>query len=170
MFPSHCLLGAAAAEENAGLEAPDGVPPSQQDERLFAGYVHSDDKSHVAESSPARPPSIAQRRPASTPSSEVEPRSSRALSPQSIPGSLGTSEGKNGNKDTESSQLEVVQGHEVVLEDTEIKRPAPTSLVVLLATILFFYVGIEIAYGAWVAVVVLRDGLGSEKEAVQLAR
>lgn len=48
-------------------------------------------------------------------------------------------------------------------------RP-PFSLIALLSFFLFLYVGAEVGFGAWVAVVVLRDGLSGEAGAVRMAR
>lgn len=78
-----------------------------------------------------------------------------------------------GTPDGDSSggrQLGEAQGKGGALGDVEVERPAPTHLVTLLATILFLYVGIAVGYGAWVTVAALRDELGSETEAVRLAR
>lgn len=46
----------------------------------------------------------------------------------------------------------------------------PLSLVALLALFLFLCVGVEVGFGAWVAVVVLRDGLSGEASAIRMAR
>lgn len=46
----------------------------------------------------------------------------------------------------------------------------PASLVVLLALFLFLCVGVEVGFGAWVAVVVLRDDLSGETGAIRMAR
>ena len=46
----------------------------------------------------------------------------------------------------------------------------PLSLVALLALFLFLCVGAEVGFGAWVAVVVLRDGLSGEANAIRMAR
>ena len=48
-------------------------------------------------------------------------------------------------------------------------RP-PFSLIALLSFFLFLYVGAEVGFGAWIAVVVLRDGLSGEAGAVRMAR
>lgn len=49
-------------------------------------------------------------------------------------------------------------------------NPSPLVLVGLLVLFLFLYVGAEVGFGAWVAVVVLRDGLATEAVAALLAR
>ena len=46
----------------------------------------------------------------------------------------------------------------------------PFSLIVLLALFLFLCVGVEVGFGAWVAVVVLRDDLAGEAGAIRMAR
>ena len=46
----------------------------------------------------------------------------------------------------------------------------PFSLIALLSLFLFLYVGIEFGFGAWIAVVVLRDGLSGEAGATRMAR
>ena len=46
----------------------------------------------------------------------------------------------------------------------------PFSVVALLALFLFLLVGAEVGFGAWVAVVVLRDGLSGEASAIRMAR
>lgn len=48
-------------------------------------------------------------------------------------------------------------------------NPSPLVLVGLLVLFLFLYVGAEVGFGAWVAVVVLRDGLATEAVAALLA-
>lgn len=49
-------------------------------------------------------------------------------------------------------------------------RPSPFILVGMLTFFLFCYVGAEVGFGAWVAVVVLRDHLASEAVAASIAR
>lgn len=46
----------------------------------------------------------------------------------------------------------------------------PIALIVMLALILFLYVGAEVGFGAWIATVVLREGLSGEVGAVRMAR
>ncbi|CAN0078886.1 unnamed protein product [Scytosiphon promiscuus] len=48
-------------------------------------------------------------------------------------------------------------------------KPPTSSLVVLLALLFFLYVGIEVGFGAWIAVVVLRDHLAAEAGAALMA-
>lgn len=54
-------------------------------------------------------------------------------------------------------------------EDTH-GNMAPFPLVALLALFLFLYVGAEVGFGAWIAVVVLRDDLAEEAGAALMAR
>lgn len=89
---------------------------------------------------------------------------------ESTAGPFGTTRGGPGSDGSECAPREGPNGNSDVPGDTTLERLAPTALVVLLATILFFYVGTAIGYGAWVAVVALRDKLGSERDAVRLAR
>lgn len=49
-------------------------------------------------------------------------------------------------------------------------KPSPLVLVGLLVLFLFLYVGAEVGFGAWVAVVVLRDELATEAVAALMAR
>ena len=46
----------------------------------------------------------------------------------------------------------------------------PVSLVVILALFLFLCVGVDVGFGAWVALVVMRDGLAGETGAARIAR
>lgn len=54
-------------------------------------------------------------------------------------------------------------------EEGEGKLP-PVSLIALLASFCFLYIGAEVGFGGWVAVVVLRDALSGEAGAVRMAR
>lgn len=55
-------------------------------------------------------------------------------------------------------------------ENREEGNVPPFSLIALLALFLFLCVGAEVGFGAWVAVVVLRDGLSGEASAIRMAR
>lgn len=49
-------------------------------------------------------------------------------------------------------------------------QPAPPALINLLVLFFFLYVGAEVGFGAWIAVVVLRDDLATEAGAALMAR
>lgn len=58
-----------------------------------------------------------------------------------------------------------------VAEEGEFEgRPSPLRLVALLVLFLFLYVGAEVGFGAWIAVVVLREDLAGETGAALMAR
>lgn len=88
---------------------------------------------------------------------------------------------------TDAHETEPCDGHETSTEEAGLAlpmaekngshadpvvsaQPSPPALVNMLVLFFFLYVGAEVGFGAWVAVVVLRDDLATEAGAALMAR